>query len=307
MAKSFKKTNISFENKDQTLTLTFWIIFLSVIIIIVATITNFNMGYDQFLIEMAEHWVDYKTSPQARALANTGPGLSATALQETYNKVAHSLNDVCVSITGVRMINGTPQHYHSSGIIVSQQHVLTNFHVVQNAMDVDVSVDPNATTEYPAKVILVDRSNDLALLKLTTPLHIPPARLGNSDQVNVGDMVFAMGNAFGSGNVFTTGTVSGKNQTFHVGARQYLNMFQTETYIYPGSSGGPLANKQGEIIGVNTAIYDPAGKFTGISFVTPIKHALTLLRNGQVPGFINTGQNMIPVAMHCNNPYSIVA
>ncbi len=266
---------------DSHVALTTWVIFLTAIIIPVAVIANFNMGYGMFQVEMAEHWIGYKPP----APPDAPPPLSASALERTYNNIAHGMNHVCARITGGMIINGAPEQVHGSGVIIGDQYMLTNYHVVGNAVEIQVTVYTQANTEatYPAAIIMADPANDLALLKVSTKTVLPSADLGNSDTVNPGDMVFAMGNAFGSGNVFTTGMVADRDQSFSTGGRSYNNMIRTESYTYPGSSGGPLANINGEIIGINTAIYNPDGKFTGISFAIPINRALALLKNSGIP------------------------
>lgn len=277
-----KLTGISI---DKRLALVIWVIFLSCILIPVAVIVNFNLWYRQFRLEMAEHWVDYSTSNQATSSIGTATASSAATLEQTYNKIARSLNSVCVSITGGRIVNGVPDQVHGSGIIIADNFVLTNYHVIENAKDIYVTAYAVTPTSYPAQVVFTDWANDIALVKAQTNKVLPCATIANSDAVNPGDMVFAMGNAFGSGNIFTSGIVCDTNQSFYVDGRQYRNMIRTETYMYPGSSGGPLVNINGEVIGVNTAIYNPRNKFTGISFAMPINRAMALFQNAGVSGF----------------------
>jgi len=263
-----------------------WIALLSSVVISAAVVADFNLGYQQFQMEMAEHWVDYKPSAEVRSMANSG-GISAATLEATYNKLAKSLNDVSVKISGSRVTNGVNEKVHGSGVIVAERYVLTNYHVVENAADFFINMAAPADTAYRARaqIILTDTANDLALLKVDTVKALPSATLGNSDTADAGNTVFAIGNAFGTGNVFTTGVICGRSETFYVDGREYRNMIRTETYMYPGSSGGPLADIKGEIIGINTAIYNPQGKFTGVSFAVPIKRAIALLKSGNVPGY----------------------
>lgn len=272
----FKKPGIGKLKNDQRLLLFIWIAFLSFIVIIASVIADFNMGYRQFKLEMAEHWVDYTPDTNNQGQSS----MSAASLERTYNTLARSLNDVSVKITGARLINGAKDQMHGSGVIINEQYVLTNYHVIENTTDIRVTVYTPFEISYSALVISTDEVNDLALLKIKTTKALASASLGNSDTVTAGDMVFAMGNAFGKGNIFTTGVICGRSQSFSVDARVYRNMIRTETYMYPGSSGGPLANINGEIIGINTAIYNPQGKFTGISFAMPINRAIVLLNSG---------------------------
>lgn len=282
---------------DQRTALFLWIALLSSIVLVSAVIANFNIGNRQFKIEMAQHWPDYQ--PDAQAPSSGGPtgGLSAATLELAYNKLARSLNDVSISLSGSRLVNGITDQVHGSGVLVADGYALTNFHVVENASDLHITVYAPAETSYPARVVLTDQANDLALVMVQTNKILPSATLGNSDTADVGDMVFSMGNAMGSGNMFTTGVICGRSQTFYVDGREYRNMIRMETYIYPGSSGGPLANIKGEIIGINTAIYDPQGKFTGISFAMPINRAMALLKTGNITGYGATApMQAIPAA-----------
>lgn len=289
------------------LPLMIWIVFLTAILIPVAVIANFNLGFNQFKIEMAEHWVDYKPSTQSST--NPNAGLSAIALEQMYNKIAHAMNHVSVRISGGRMISGAADQVHGSGVVLADQYVLTNFHVVGGATDIQVTVYTPANTELtlPATLMLTDQANDLALLKINTNVSLPSASIGNSDTVQPGDMVFAIGNAFGSGNIFTSGMVSDTNQNFSVDGRQYLNMIQTETYTYPGSSGGPLANINGEIVGINTAIYSPQGNFTGISLAIPINRVLPLLQKSGITALDGPAGQVAGGAYFDSNFYSLVA
>lgn len=267
---------------DPRTALVIWILFLSCVLLIVEIVANFNMGYRQFKIEMAEHWVDYQPDVSSPSPSNPNRDLSAASTERIYNTIARTLNDVSVTITGGRILNGEPDQVHGSGVLVAERYVITNYHVIENATDLNVTVYGPVKTVSRGQVVLTDQVNDLALLKLDTNASLPSATLGNSDTVGIGDMVFAMGNAFGAGNIFTTGVISGRSRTFYAGGREYRNLITSETYVYPGSSGGPLADINGEIIGINTIIYNPQGQFTGISFAMPINRAMTLLRLANV-------------------------
>lgn len=267
-------------NISDNIQLSIWLIFLTGILIPVAVVANFNMAYHMFQIEMAEHWIGYKHP----VYSSGAPVMSAASLEKIYNDIAHSMNHVCARITGGRVINGTPQQVIGSGVVIADQYMLTNYHVVGGATDIQVTVTTPVDTEmtFSASMVMSDKANDLALMKIDTATILPSASLGNSDNVTTGDLVFAMGNAFGSGNVFTTGVVCDRTQTFTIEGRSYTNMIRTESYTYPGSSGGPLADINGDIVGINTAIYNPQGKFTGISFAMPINRALALLQKSGV-------------------------
>ena len=228
------------------------------------------------------------------------PGVSAGALETTYNQIAGAMNRVTVSIyTGNSGV--TRPLLLGSGVLIYNQYVVTNYHVIENAPDLSVTVYSPATV-YSAKVVLADRAEDIAVISVAANKALPAARLGNSDGVITGDMVFAMGNAFGTGNVFATGVVCDNSQSFVAGAKNYRNMIQTEAPVYPGSSGGPLVNISGEVIGVNTAISDPQGQFNGVGFATPINRVLALLQNANLAD-LNGGPGA-PVAA---TAYSVAA
>jgi len=273
--------NTAWFNISGNIQLSIWLIFLTGILVPVAIVANFNMAYHMFQIEMAEHWIGYKHP----VYASGAPVMSAASLEKVYNNIAHSMNHVCARITGGKVINGTPEQVIGSGVVIADQYMLTNYHVVGGAKDIQVTVYTPIDTEmtFSASIVMFDAVNDLALMRIDTATVLPSASLGNSDNVTPGDLVFAMGNAFGSGNVFTTGVVCDRAQNFTIEGNTYTNMIRTESYTYPGSSGGPLADINGDIIGINTAIYNPQGKFTGITLAIPINRALTLLKQGGVP------------------------
>jgi serine protease Do len=157
-----------------------------------------------------------------------------------------------------------------SGVIVSPNgYILTNFHVVDKADRIRVSLmgDP-ATVSYPAKVIGTDRETDLAVIKIDVSHPLPAAKLGNSDSMQVGDWVLAIGSPFGLKSTVTAGIVSAKGRNI-VPGRQFQSFIQTDAAINPGNSGGPLVNMDGEVIGINTAIYTESSGYQGVGFALP--------------------------------------
>jgi len=159
-----------------------------------------------------------------------------------------------------------------SGFIISEDgYIITNNHVVEKATEIKVKLDNGK--EYDAKVVGRDPKTDVALIKVTPSKDFPkPARLGDSDQVNVGDWVMAVGNPFGLGHTVTLGIISAKGRV--IGAGPYDDFLQTDAAINPGNSGGPLFNMEGEVIGINTAII---AQGQGIGFAIPINLVKTLL------------------------------
>jgi len=151
-----------------------------------------------------------------------------------------------------------------SGVIISDDgYIVTNNHVVEGVQNVRVTLSDGS--ELQAKVVGTDPKTDLALIKVQSSKPLPAARMGNSDQLQVGDWVMAIGNPFGLEATVTVGVLSGKGRV--IGAGPYDDFLQTDASINPGNSGGPLFNTQGEIVGINTAII-PNGQ--GIGFSIPV-------------------------------------
>lgn len=168
-----------------------------------------------------------------------------------------------------------------TGFIISKDgYIVTNNHVVQNADKIFVTLaENNKQDKVEAKVIGLDPETDLALLKINVNTDLPSVKFGDSDKMEVGDWVVAIGNPFGLSNTVTTGIVSAKGRDIHAGP--YDNFIQTDASINPGNSGGPLLNLDGEVIGINTAI---AASGQGIGFAIPSKLASSIidqLKSGQ--------------------------
>ena len=180
-----------------------------------------------------------------------------------------------------------------SGVIVSATgFVLTNNHVVEGADEIEVIL--NDTRRVVAKVIGTDPDTDLAVLKIELD-KLPVIVLGNSDSLQVGDQVLAIGNPFGVGQTVTSGIVSalGRNQ---LGINTFENFIQTDAAINPGNSGGALVDINGNLLGINTAIYSRSGGSMGIGFAIPVSTARLvmdgLVKDGQVTrGWIGVEPN----------------
>src|SRR5262249_25076135 len=151
-----------------------------------------------------------------------------------------------------------------------QGHILTNYHVVENASTISVKLLDG--TELTARVIGTAPQDDLAVIQATIPADkLVVAPLGTSANVQVGDAVMAIGNPFGLDNTVTTGIISAINRDWTPqGGRTQKGMLQTDAAINPGNSGGPLLNMQGQVVGINTAIESPSGAFAGLGFAIPI-------------------------------------
>jgi serine protease Do len=161
-----------------------------------------------------------------------------------------------------------------SGFIVDPKgYIITNNHVVDKAdqIFVKLSTDPDNQDEgRPAHVIGVDKATDLAVIKIDTNVPLPTVKLGNSDTAAVGDWVEAIGSPFALSQTVTAGIISAKHRTIDPGAPgQFQHFIQTDAAINPGNSGGPLLNMNGEVIGVNTAIFTQSNGYQGIGFAMP--------------------------------------
>ena len=175
-----------------------------------------------------------------------------------------------------------PQGGLGSGVIISASgYILTNNHVVEGADEIEVIL--NDTRKAKAKVIGTDPDTDLAILKIELD-KLPVIVLGNSDALQVGDPVLAIGNPFGVGQTVTGGIVSalGRNQ---LGINTFENFIQTDAAINPGNSGGALVDVNGALMGINTAIYSRSGGSMGIGFAIPVSTAKQVLE-----GIVKDGQ-----------------
>jgi serine protease Do len=154
-------------------------------------------------------------------------------------------------------------------IVSANGYIITNFHVVEKADRIRVSLmgEP-ASVSYPAKVIGTDKETDLAVIKIEVNHPLPFAKLGNSDSMQVGDWVLAIGSPFGLKSTVTAGIVSAKGRNI-VPGRQFQSFIQTDAAINPGNSGGPLVNMESEVIGINTAIYTESSGYQGVGFAMP--------------------------------------
>lgn len=163
-----------------------------------------------------------------------------------------------------------------SGVIVSSDgYILTNNHVVEGADEIEVIL--NDSRRAIAKVIGTDPESDLAVLKITLN-RLPVIVLGNSDQALVGDTVLAIGNPFGVGQTVTSGIVSALGRN-HLGINTFENFIQTDAAINPGNSGGALVDVNGNLLGINTAIYSRSGGSLGIGFAIPVSLAKQVLQD----------------------------
>jgi serine protease Do len=161
-----------------------------------------------------------------------------------------------------------------SGVIIDPKgYILTNNHVVAKADKIKVKLHDDPKT-YDAKVVGTDEESDIAVIKIEGDKPFPSARVGNSNGMNVGDWVLAIGSPFGLDETVTAGIVSAKGRD--IGSSQFQKFIQTDAAINPGNSGGPLVNMAGEVIGINTAIATGTGSYAGVGFAQPSNVAINV-------------------------------
>jgi len=179
-----------------------------------------------------------------------------------------------------------PQEGTGSGFIIDKEgHIVTNYHVVEGAESIEVTLADGTTA--PAELVGADPYNDLAVIKIEVPPHkLHPVELGSSSDLRVGQRAIAIGNPFGLDRTLTVGVISSLGRIIErEGERALGELIQTDAAINPGNSGGPLLDSQGRVIGVNTAIKSPIGASVGIGFAVPVDTV-----NRVVPQLIRYGR-----------------
>lgn len=223
-------------------------------------------------------------------LADTkAPASYASAVKIAAPAVANVYTD-----RSTRSRNNEPQGYRrstrrsslGSGVVIDNKgDLLTNYHVVRNARRILVALDDGRRAR--AKVVGVDQETDLAVLHIDLK-NLHPAVIGNSDTVQVGDIVLAIGNPFGLGQTVTQGIVSAMGRST-IGINQLEDYIQTDAAINPGNSGGALINTNGRVIGINTGIYSRSGGYQGVGFAIPINVALNVMQQILKTGSVKRG------------------
>src|SRR5919199_433789 len=230
-------------------------------------------------------------SPQPTSLPSTVP-----SLPDVFQKVENSVVQITSTKSNpnaVIILNGVPQTGRStalgSGFVYDNQgHIVTNYHVVSGVKKADVTFTDGNT--YSANVVGKDPNSDLGVLQITGDYSeekgVVPLPLANSSAVRPGDQVIAIGNPFGLSGTITTGIVSQKGRLLPNPDTGFSipNMIQTDAAINPGNSGGPLLNIQGQVIGMNTAIFSSTGVYAGVGFAIPsntiAKEVPLIIKNG---------------------------
>jgi S1-C subfamily serine protease len=198
-----------------------------------------------------------------------------------YKRVSPAVVNITSTAVAFDFFYGpVPQEGQGSGFIIDKEgHILTNYHVVANARQVEVTLSNKK--KYKAEVIGLDRSHDLAVIKIDAS-GLQPVTLGDSSQLQVGQKVYAIGNPFGLNGTMTRGIVSSIRSVQEPGEEggAFIDeAIQTDAAINPGNSGGPLLNSRGDVIGINTMIASSVGQSAGIGFAIPVNAAKAVLND----------------------------
>jgi S1-C subfamily serine protease len=224
--------------------------------------------------------VDWLGRPQHVEITEAAGGGSLDAEEQNnigvYRKnIPSVVNVTSKAVTFDFFYGAVPQEGQGSGFVIDKEgHILTNYHVIANARQVEVTLYNRK--KYRAKIVGTDRAHDLAIVQIEAP-NLTPAVLGDSRNLQVGQKVYAIGNPFGLSGTLTTGIVSSIRSVREPDGMQIDDAIQTDAAINPGNSGGPLMNWRGEVIGINTMIYSGVGQSAGIGFAIPINTAKAVL------------------------------
>ena len=218
--------------------------------------------------------------PQASLpVADKGEGYTQDETQNitVYQKANEAVVNITTEIVGINwFLEPVPQEggSGSGSIIDTRGYVVTNSHVIADAVKISISLSDGS--QYEGKVVGIDKENDIAVLKFDPPKNEPLTTIafGESNGLKVGQKVLAIGNPFGLERTLTTGIVSALGRPIRTESNTIIkDMIQTDTAINPGNSGGPLLDTQGRMIGINTMIYSTSGSNAGIGFAIPVNTA----------------------------------
>lgn len=229
------------------------------------------------------YWVKMQPSPVQQTVKSSPiivREVGASSTESSISAIFRAVGPAVVSVTAGNRTRGSSGQEESggTGFIVSEQgHVFTNNHVVQGANRISVILMDGS--RYEAKVVGTDPTSDLALLQADIPSDkLVIAALGDSDQVEPGELAIAIGSPFGLDHTVTSGIISAVGREFgSAGGRPMRGLIQTDAPINPGNSGGPLLNGKGEVIGINTSIDSPVRGSVGIGFAIPSNRAKQLM------------------------------
>jgi len=240
--------------------------------------------------------------PDQVEITEAGPGESLDGEEQNNISVYKKNIPSVVNITSRAMTFDffyglVPQEGQGSGFVIDKEgHILTNFHVIAEARQVEVTL--HNRKKYKATIVGTDPSHDLAIIQIKAP-DLIPAVLGDSRNLQVGQKVYAIGNPFGLAGTMTRGIVSSIRPVREPNGATIDEAIQTDAAINPGNSGGPLMNWHGEVIGINTMILSNVGQNAGIGFAIPINTAKAVLNDLVTLGRVRRpalGVHTIPIS-----------
>ncbi len=236
-------------------------------------------GYEQAMAQNSARTVSSTNTPRSSVnnLISDAPTLMNPA--EIYDQALQQVVGIRTEVTMTNFFGMTSSGAVSgSGFIISDDgYILTNYHVVENAHDADLDIEVMTYdgTEYNAKIVGVEPNNDVAVLKIDAT-GLSAALLGNSDDLRVGDAIYAVGNPLGELEFsMSTGHVSALDRVINTQESESLNMFQVDAAVNEGNSGGPVYNAMGEVVGIVTAKYSSNG-VEGLGFAIPVNDIKTI-------------------------------
>jgi S1-C subfamily serine protease len=239
-------------------------------------------------------WNVIAHSSATAAAVSTDAPLSMSAdeqrnisVYETANRSVVNIDTKTVSVDPMFMMQREAEGAGSGAVLDREGHIITNYHVIDGAQRISVTLASNDV--YPAELVGGDKEHDIAVLKINAPADLLyPINLGGSDQLRVGQRVYAVGNPFGWDGTMTTGIISSLNRNLpsRVDGRQMKSLIQTDAAMNPGNSGGPLLDGNARMIGMCVAIASRTGQNTGIGFAIPIDRIKAivpeLIANGRI-------------------------
>jgi S1-C subfamily serine protease len=236
------------------------------------------------IVGLGAYWAGSRFGERSPSSVSALPGPASTdnQLDPTEAENVRIYKDAAPAVANILtravqydiFYNAVPVEGAGSGFVIDTAgHILTNYHVVEGAQTIEVTLGDQS--HFKAKYVGADTRNDIALIKIDPGTHkLTPLPLGDSRNLLVGQRVLAIGNPFGFQSTLTTGVVSSLGRTVQTSDTTYIDeAIQTDAAINRGNSGGPLLNSRGEVIGINSAIYAPTGTTAGIGFAIPINTA----------------------------------
>lgn len=228
------------------------------------------------------HTPDWISRPQHVEITEAANGATLDAEEQNnisvYRKNIGSVVNITSRVMTFDFFYGlVPQEGQGSGFVIDKEgHILTNYHVIADARQVEVTLHDRK--KYKATIVGTDKSHDLAIVQIKAP-NLQPMTLGDSTNLQVGQKVYAIGNPFGLAGTLTIGIVSSIRQVQEPDGLVIDEAIQTDAAINPGNSGGPLLNWHGEVIGINTMIASNVGQSAGIGFAIPINTAKAVVND----------------------------